>query len=249
MNSWYANMRNEVERLWRRRKTKGFALLTVLFPPLAAWALVALPAGSPLQSALAGDLPLLLLKPFTLILLPLFLFMTAADLFAGEAAAGTLKLTLLRPITRAKVFGTKAFALAFYAAVLLAALWVSAAASGLWIAGGEAGAGLAESLKAYAVTWLPMLAAGLLAALISLGVGSVGGAMALMLLIYAAAKLLPLWFPQLAIWSVFSYTDWQVLWAEGGAPAGSLLRSTGVLLAYCIMTYTAGVVLLERKKM
>ncbi|MEK0315816.1 ABC transporter permease [Cohnella sp. 56] len=248
MNSLYANFLNEIERLSRRRKTQGFALLTVLLPVLAAWALTAMPDGSAVQSALAGNLPMLLLQPFALALLPLFLFMTAADLFAGEVAAGTLKLTLLRPITRAKVYASKALALAFYAAVLLAALWIAAAASGVLIAGGEAGQGLAGSLKAYAVTLLPMIAAGWLATLVSLSVGSVGGALALMLLIYAAAKLLPFILPQAAVWSAFSYTDWQVLWAGDGAPAGSLLRASGVLIAYCIMAYTAGVVLLERKK-
>lgn len=248
MNSLYANMRNETERLWGRRKTKGFLLLAVLIPLLAAWALAALPDDSPIQSALAGNLPMLMLRPFTLVLLPLFLFLTAADLFAGEAAAGTLKLTLLRPITRAKVYGSKAFALAFYAACLLAALWIASAASGLFIAGGDAGEGLAESLKAYAVTLLPMIAAGLLACLVSISVGSVGGALALMLLLYVAAMTLPFLYPQAAAWSLFSYADWHVLWAGSGAPAGSLLRSSGVLIAYCIMAYTAGVVLLERKK-
>ncbi|CAI6052749.1 ABC transporter permease [Cohnella sp. JJ-181] len=248
MNGLYASARNETERLWRRRKTKGFALVAVLLPMLAAWALGALPEDG-LTGVLGGDLPMLTLRFLTLILVPLFLMMTAADLFAGEAADGTLKLALLRPVTRAKVYASKIFVLSFYAAALLAAGWIAATAAGMFVAGAEAADGIAESLKAYAVSLLPMIALGLLASLVGLIVRSAAGGMAVMLLVYAAAGLLPFLVPQASVWSVVAYADWHVLWAGAGAPAGSLIRSAGILIAYCIMAYTAGVVLLDRKQL
>ncbi|MFC3800236.1 ABC transporter permease [Cohnella sp. GCM10012308] len=248
MNSLYANARNETERLWRRRKTKGFALVAALLPLLSAWALRALPEGA-LQSALGGDLAMLMLRLLTLILIPLFLMMTAADLFAGEAADGTLKLTLLRPVTRAKVYASKIFALSLFAAALLAIGWIVSTAAGVFVAGAEAADGIAESLKAYAVSWLPMIAIGLLASVVGLLVRSIAGGMAIMLLVYLAAGLLPFLFPQASIWSVVAYAEWHVRWSGAGAPVGSLVRAAGILLAYCIMAYTAGVVLLERKQL
>ncbi|MDI4645239.1 ABC transporter permease [Cohnella hashimotonis] len=248
MNSLYANARNETERLWRRRKTKGFALVAALLPLLSVWALNALPEGA-LQSALGSDLTMLMLRPLTLVLIPLFLMMTAADLFAGEAADGTLKLTLLRPITRAKVYASKIYALSLFAAALLAIGWTVSTTAGVFVVGAEAADGLAESLKAYAVSLLPMVAIGLLASIVGLLVRSVAGAMATMLLVYLAAGLLPFLFPQASVWSVVAYAQWHVRWSGSGAPVGSLVRAAGILLAYCIMAYTAGVVLLERKQL
>ncbi|MFC5649487.1 ABC transporter permease [Paenibacillus solisilvae] len=249
MHSLYANVWNETEKLWTRRRTKGFLLLTLLLPVISAILLAAVQNNTSIIGGLGSSLPMLMLSLFTSALLPLLLFMTAADLFTGEASARTLKLILVRPITRAKVFASKVLAIAIYTAVHLAALWIASVLSGLFIPGGDVTGGLLDSIKAYTASFLPMLAIGLVTVLIALCFNNSTGAMALIIFIYAAAKVIPFVLPQVSVWSVFSYTDWYVLWVGNGASISNLLYSFVLLLAYCIMAYTAGLVIFDRKQL
>lgn len=249
MHSLYANLRNEMEKLWTRRRTKGFLLLTLLLPVFSAILFTVIPNNTAVIGGLGGSLPMLMLSLFTFALLPLLLFMTAADSFTGEAAARTLKLVLVRPITRAKVFASKVLAIAIYIAVSLAVLWIASVLSGWFISGGEVTGGLLDSMKAYTASFLPMIAIGLVTVLIAQCFNNSTGAMALIIFIYAAAKLIPFVLPQVSVWSVFSYTDWYVLWIGNGASLSQLLNSFVLLLAYCIMAYTAGLIIFDRKQL
>ncbi|MGM0883770.1 MAG: ABC transporter permease [Bacillota bacterium] len=248
MHSLYANVRNETEKLWNLRRTKGFLLLTLLLPVISAILLAAM-QNNTVIGGLGSNIPMLMLSLFTFALLPLFLFMSAADSFAGEVASRTLKLVLIRPITRAKVFASKILAIAFYIAIQLGALWLASVLSGWLITGGEATGGLLDSIKAYTASFFPMIAVGLITVLIVQCFNNSTGAITLIIIIYAAAKLIPFIFPQASVWSVFSYTDWYVLWVENGASISKLLQSFVLLLAYCIMAYTAGLIIFDRKQL
>ncbi len=249
MPSLYANVRNEMEKLWTRGRTKGFLLLTLLLPVVSAILLTFLQNNTGVIGGLGSNLPMLMLSLFTFALLPLFMFMSAADSFTGEVAARTLKLVLVRPITRAKVFASKVLALAFYIAVHLGVLWFSSILSGLFIPGEDVTGGLTDSMKAYTASFLPMIAIGLITVLIAQCFNNSTGAMALIVLIYFAAKLIPFVLPEASVWSVFSYTDWYVLWVGNGASISKLLNSSVLLLAYCIMAYTAGLHIFDRKQL
>jgi ABC-2 type transport system permease protein len=249
MHSLYANVWNETEKLWILRRTKGFLLLTVLLPVISAILLAVLQNNTGVAGELGSNLPMLMLSLFTISLLPLLLFMTATDSFTGEVAARTLKLILVRPITRAKVFASKVLAIAVFIAIHLGVLWIASVLSGSFIPGGDIIGGLTDSIAAYTASFLPMIAIGLIAALIAQCFNNSTGAMGLIIFIYAAAKLIPLFFPQVSVWSVFSFTDWYVLWVGNGASISKLLNSFVLLLAYCIMAYTAGLIIFDRKQL
>lgn len=249
MHSLYANMLNETEKLWTRRKTKGFLLLTLLIPIIFAILLALLQNKTGVIGGLGSNLPMMMLSLFTLALLPLFLFMTATDSFSGEVSAGTLKLVLVRPITRTKVFASKVAAIAFYIAVHLVVLWISSIVSGWLVPGGEITGSLLDSMKAYTAAFVPMMAIGLITVFIAQCFSNSTGAMTLSIFIYIAAKLLPFIFPQVSVWSVFSYTNWYALWVGNGVPISKLFNSFVLLLSYCIMAYTAGWVLFDRKQL
>lgn len=249
MHKLLVNVLNETEKLWKRRRTKGFLLLALLIPIISALLLGFMQNKSGMIGGLGGDLPMLMLNLFTFALLPLFLFATAADSFSGEAAARTLKLILVRPISRTKAFASKVLALALCIAVYLGVLWMASVISG-WIALGDVlAADIMDSVKAYAAAFVPMLAIGLMAVLIAQCFNNSTGAMTLIIFIYAAAKLLPFVYPQISVWSVFSYTNWYVLWVGNGAAVGKLFNSFVLLLSYSIMAYTAGLILFERKQL
>jgi ABC-2 type transport system permease protein len=236
-----------MEKLWKLRRTRSFLLLAVLLPILSAILFGYLQDRAGLFGGLGESLPMMMLSLFTSFLLPLFLAMAAAESFSGEASAGTMKLVLLRPVTRSKAFASKVLALAFYTTVLLGVLWMASAVSG-WAESGGLPADLPGTMTAYIAAFLPMLATCLIAVLIAQCFSSIAAAIGAALLLYAAAKLLPFFVPAASGWSVFSYTNWHVLWTGSGTSVSNLLGSFVILLSYCIMAYTAGWLLFERKQ-
>lgn len=245
----FANTLNEMEKLWKRRRTKGFLVLTLLVPIISSVILSLLQMNAGVFGGFRSNLPMLMLNLFTFALLPLFLFMTAVDSFTGEAAARTLKLVLVRPITRSKIFTSKVLAIAFYIAVHLGALWIVSVISGWFVVPGEDLTGsLLDSVKAYAAAFVSMMAIGMIAVFIAQCFRNGSGAMVLIIIIYAAGKLLPFFVPQVSVWSVFSYTNWSVLWIGGRVSIHELFNTFILLLAYCIMAYTAGWMLFDRKQ-
>ncbi|MBW4838260.1 MAG: ABC transporter permease subunit, partial [Paenibacillaceae bacterium] len=179
--------------------------------------------------------------------LPLYLFISAADLFPGETAARTMKLTLVRPVTRSKLFAAKALALGSAAAAILVAAGVASAICGLLTISSSSMLEWTDSLIAYAVSVVPMAALSLIAVWVAMFFSSSAAALGSMILVFAAAKLLPVLFPALAIWSPFAYTDWYALWVGSGAGNGKLLQSFFILLAYSMMAYVSSVTRFERK--
>jgi ABC-2 type transport system permease protein len=247
MHSLTANWFNEMEKLWLRRRTKGFLLVTVLIPVVSALALASLQSSVRLPAGFGSDLPMLLLGLFTGVLLPLFLFMAAADSFTGEVESRTLKLTLVRPISRAKVFASKVLALAAYIIIHLGIVWLMSVLAGSLVTGSLA-PGLFESALAYTAAFMPMLAIGLIAVLAAQQFASSGGALGFMIFLYVFGKLLPFLFPAAAVWSVYSYTDWHTLWTGSGASPLKLFHTFVILLAYCMIAYTGSLMLFERRR-
>jgi ABC-2 type transport system permease protein len=245
MHQVFVNTHNEIVKLLGQTKTKISLALTALVPVLAAIALGRLEAGIGLS--LGRGLPQLMLDLFAAVWLPLFLFMAAAETFSGEYAARTIKLVLLRPLTRAAAFASKVLALLAYAASLLAAVGVASVAAGLARDARTTIAGLPETLLAYIAAFVAMAAVVCTAAFVAQWLRSGVGALTLCVFLYVAAKLLPFVWPEAAVWSLFAYTDWHTLWIGGAASAGKLLQAFSFLLSGCALTYTAGWYLFERK--
>lgn len=248
MSNWYrlyANTHNETAKMFHQTKTKLTLVLTVLVPVLAALVLGKLESGAGI--ALGRDFPQLMLGLFTAVWLPLFLFMAAAESFSGEYAARTIKLVLLRPVSRAKAFASKVLALLIYLAILLAVVWGVSVVSGLVLDTGTTLSGLPDSFAAYAAAFIAMSAIGIAASFVAQWLRSGVGTLALCVFLYVAAKLLPFFFPDAAVWSFLTYADWHTLWVGDAASAGKLLQVFVFLLASCMISYTAGWYLFEKK--
>ncbi|MFJ5714527.1 ABC transporter permease [Neobacillus sp. NPDC093127] len=240
-----ANIINETEKLWKHNRTKGFLLLAILLPVISAIILLFLHN----NLGLGSNLPMLMLRLFTFSLLPLFLFMSASESFSGEVASNTLKLGLVRPITRAKVFSSKVAAINIFLAILLGVLMITTIISGWLVPGGNITSGFLDIITAYAAAFFPLMAIGFVSVFIAQFFNKSSGAFVTMILIYTAAKFVPFIFPALSVWSIFSYTNWYVLWIGNGAPFATLANSFILMLSYCIMAYSAGVILFEEKQL
>lgn len=247
MNALLTSWHNEAEKLWLRKRTRAVLALSVLIPILLTLGLGLLGRTFALTAALGGQVSVITLNLLTGYLLPLYLFIAAAEMFAGETAARTMKLTLVRPVTRAKLFASKVLALSSAAAVILVVAWIVCAVSSLLSFPVLTASEWTDSLIAYIVSIVPLVALSLIAVWIAMFFANSAAAIGLMILVYVAMKLLPVIFPIFTIWSPFAYMDWHTLWFGDGAGTGKLLQSFFILIAYSMMAYVSSVTRFERK--
>jgi len=248
MHRLYANVLNETEKLYRQKKTKVIVVLTVLVPVLSAFLMNSVQQNLGIVLGEGRDFPLIMLSLFTAVLLPFILFMMAADMFSGEAASRTLKNMLVRPIARSKIFVSKVLVIALFILAELGIIWLTSFVTGLFMTSESMLPVIFEGIMAYELSFFPMMVLGLIAVLIAVCVDSSIGAFALSTLVYIVAKLLPYIFPQAAAWSAFTYTDWHMMWIGNAVFTGNLIQVFTLLLSSCIISFTAGWYLFEKKQ-
>ncbi|APU12945.1 MULTISPECIES: ABC transporter permease subunit [Actinoalloteichus] len=149
----------ELRLMLRRPRTLVALGLLALIPVLMGVATVLSrnePGGDFLMEAVSGSGALLSVMALTMslaLLLPLLISVIAADSFAGEAAAGTLRGLLLAPVSRGRLVLVKTISLFVFSALSVAVVVVVGLIVGILLLGGDAmitdsGAtvGLGESL-------------------------------------------------------------------------------------------------------
>ncbi|WP_248929950.1 ABC transporter permease [Paenibacillus hamazuiensis] len=245
MQRLYASTVNEAEKLLRQRRAKFAAIVTIAVPIIAALALDGLRVSVGID--LGRDFPLWMLNLFAATLLPLFLFTAVAETFTGEHAARTVKTLLLRPVARWKLFAAKMGAIALYMALLVGILWMVSTLTGLLLNADATLRGLADNLQAYSAAFVALLSMSAIAAAIAQLFRSTTPVLACCVVLFVAAKVLPFVWPQAAVWSVFSYTDWHTLWIGSAVSAGKLAQVFVFLLSGGIIGYTTGSYLFEKQ--
>ncbi len=250
MNNLFANIANEMEKTFHKKKTIALLLVTALIPLGMAMLLFFFKSKVGILGLGATDFPILILGLFTNLFLPLFVFMWVADSFAGEAGERTLKLTLIRPIARIKVFTSKIIAIGLVIGIFLAILFILSLVAGILL--GDARSdwwiGFFNGLKAYSLAALPMLALGIAAAFIAQFFRNSSGALTTSIFVYITAKLLPMIVPQSAKLLLTSYTDWHMLWLGPVSPE-KLLYSFLFILSSGIIFFSAGCYLFDTKEL
>ncbi|TDQ36596.1 ABC transporter permease [Aureibacillus halotolerans] len=230
MTSFKNAVYNEIDKWWLQRKNRWLLLCASLLPLLLAWAVGLAQSNAGIAVVVSGDLPYTMLAILTTVVLPFFLLVTAIDAFTGESVKRTMKLELLQPVTRPKLFTAKVVLLGFVSAVVLLVSWVSSLIAGLFLPG-EWSVGTLESLSAFATAFFPMLILGILTVFVVQWFKTATTAFVVCVLLYAALKGLPLIWPTVAVWSPLSYTDVSSLTA---------ITSFAFLVAYGILGFTTG---------
>ena len=244
MNIVYINSVNEFKKLLSRKKTLVFLIITALVPALAAVLLSFVQGRIGLSSIVSWDFPTSLLTIFTNFFLPLFIFAAAGDLFAGEIEAKTIKLVLIRPITRFKVFLSKNISIGLFIAINLLIILIVSTISGLLLG---AKIGLLHEIKIYCAAFIPMLAIGIFASFFAQFFKNSSGVMTACIFVYIASKLVPFLSPKISKLILFNYTDWHLLWLGNTAGAHVIFSAFMFILSYSIIFYAAGFYLFDRK--
>jgi ABC-2 type transport system permease protein len=236
----YANIINEIQKIFVQRKAKGFLIFTLMTPIVIAGALNYAQKLLGFNILSETDFSFLLLDWFTSMILPLFIFMVASDLFVGEVSARTLKLTLVRPISRLKVYVSKLIAIGIFILIQLGVTWLSSIIVGSLVFHEWSLRECFQVWVGYALDFIPMFTLGVFAVLIGQFFSSTSGAFALCTVLFVIAKIAVIFFPSLNAFLFTSYTDWHSLWIENYTPGSNLIDITLVILSSLILFFSIG---------
>ncbi|TDF95137.1 ABC transporter permease subunit [Paenibacillus piri] len=247
MHSIRAGYINELMLMLYRKKTAMFFIFSAILPILMAFALNSLQPVLGLV-AVSRSFPHQMLDIYTAVWIPLFILFNIGDLFPNEIASRTLKLALLRPNTRFQVYLAKVAALATGIAALLVMLGIVTLICNLF-AGSPLG--LTETfgiVKAYFAALVAMLALAALFIFVAQFFKTANAFMVFSIVLYAAAKLAPFFSSSIAAFSPASYTNWHMLWLSSTVSAGRLLTGSLFLVSSCILFFSLGYYIFDRKE-
>jgi ABC-2 type transport system permease protein len=251
MNSLTANFINETQKMLLKSKVWACFIISAIIPVGVALLIALLHNKAGVLAVGPAGFPIFILGLFTSTLLPLFIFMWTADIFAGEVGDRSLKVVMVRPISRFKIYLSKIMALGLSTVLLLAVILIFTLISSILLGGNghEYLSGVSGGLIAYTAAIVPMLSLAIAASFIAQFLKSSSGALTTSIFVYIAARLLPVVLPSVSKVSLFSYTNWHEMWLGSLAAPEKLLYAFLVMLSSCIILFTLGYYLFDTKEL
>lgn len=249
MNVLYANIINETQKLYLRKKTIVLFVITALIPIAAAGILSIFQSNIGIIPVNSNQFSLFILGIFTNYILPLLITMAAVDMFSGEFNDRTIKSVFLRPISRFKIYLSKITCIGVYIILNLLLLFIVSSIAGLFLqGGGSTFTSLLRGLSAYVVSIIPMVGIGIVVAFISQLFKSSSGALVVSIIIYIALTVISRLFPAISRSFLTSYSDWYLLWIGSSIMVWKILNAFIVILSYSMIFFSAGFYLFDRRE-
>jgi ABC-2 type transport system permease protein len=244
MQTIQANSLNELQKLITKKITKLF-LVGALFIPFLTKLLVNKLFITDWMALPAENINFTLLDLFLTILLPLFIFIAATDLFTGEAERGTL--FQVRPISRMELFLSKTVAIGVLTFIQLLVLWVSVMiSSGLFDQAFDYTI-LLSSLGAFVLSWVPLMVITALAVMIAQVVPSSVLSISSMIVLYFIMLFIPYILPDLLYLLPTAYLDWYMQWL-GNVSIRWIIQTVIYLGSSFALFMTIGYYMFSRKE-
>lgn len=251
MDKILAGIKIETLKILSRKKTTALMLISALLPGLMAALVLTLQNKTGIMLSSAIGFPIWVLGYFSSIIIPLFIFMWTADSFAGELEDQNLKIILLRPISRFKVYLAKIKAIVICTFINLimvlcfselAALFLGILSPGLGSAGGH-------SIIAYLVSLVPLGFLAIASAFLAQFFKSSSSALITSILVYLAVQVLPIISPLTAKMLPSSYLDWYMLWLGTPVAWEQILLALLFMFGSGFIFLAAGFYIFDRKSL
>lgn len=247
MNNLKANIINEVQKLFLKKKISVFLIITAIICFLSAFFISSIQQKLVFIAIDSVSFPLMTLSIFTNIFLPLFIFMTVAELFSGEVGDRSLKLVLIRPISRLKIFISKNIAIAIYIIINLAVVFIVSMLSGMLL-NGEASVNIPNVMFSYFIDVIPAVVLALFASFISQFFKSSSGAIITSILCFIGVKILSLFVSGLNNTIFTSYLNWYSIWTIGQYSFLGTINTLFMVLSYGVIFFTLGYYFFDKKE-
>jgi len=250
MQLLHANIKNELQKLFLKKKTIAFFIIAAIIPIVSIILVLAFRNGLGIISANTTSFPLFVLGIFTNVFLPLFAAMVAIDLFSGEVGDKNLKITLLRPISRFKIYTSKILSVGIYICINLGLVFVISVILGFFLSGKDALLpGLLKDVLAYLVAVVPMLSIVIAVAFISQFFKSSSGALTVCILVFICAKVVPIFSQPVSRILITSYTDWHLMWIGSFLSYAKIFNVFMLFLSYSLIFFAAGFYIFDKKEL
>lgn len=253
MDKFIANLQNELFKLRKRKKYLVFLLLGCavcvaggLRVLVANFITGELGTEAVSRTALLGNLMNSNLTFILLIFLPLMAIMASCDLFVGEQADHTMRFSLMRPVSKGKLFFSKAGAVFLLCAVDLAVMYAATTLTQLVLGGGTRG--VVSSLFACLLDLIPLAVLILFFCLVNQLVKGSSLAVLLCVVLYIGFLAVGTYLPAFGGLLFTGYLRWHNLWIGVTLPLGSLLSRMGLLAGYSLVFACGGYMLFDRKE-
>jgi ABC-2 type transport system permease protein len=249
MDGFKATLQNELVKLVKKKKILAAVIFSVIAVLTGQLAVTTIKHGLGLRVVGSTEFPLVVLSLITYTILPLFATFVAIDMFNGEFSANTMKLTLLRPVSRFSVFSAKVANLAIFIAANLALVMVLSLLTGIMFNMTSISfIGIWRVFLSYGATFLPIFVFALL--VVCLGNVLRGGLAVFFLSVLAFVVLwvLGAFFSVYSSFFITSMFDWYTLWISDTLNWAKILRQALILSGCGIMLFTAGFYLFDRKE-
>jgi len=248
MAGFKAALSNELVKMMKKKKLIVSAVLSVLAVLIGQAAVTAVQTGFGLRIAGSAEFPLLVLPVFTHTILPLFAAFIAIDMFNGEFASNTMKLTLARPVSRFGVFTSKVVCMAlFIMGNLLFVMALSLAVGFLFNPGSAGPAGVFRVILAYTATFFPVFVFSLLVVFLANVIRSGLAVFFLSVLLFIGFIVLSFLFSRYSSFFITSLFDWYTRWIWDSVNWFKLMRQMLLQLGCGMMLFSVGYYMFDRK--
>lgn len=248
MEGFNAAVLIEMDKLLKKKKLFAAALLSVLSIVIGQIAITVIKNGFGLRITGSSEFPIAVLSVFTYTVLPLFAAFVAIDMFSGEFSANTMKLTLVRPVSRFGVFSAKVAVIAIFIAVNLFLVMLLSTLAGLLF--NPSSASLMNFIRiflSFMATLLPVFAFTLLVVLLSTILRNGLAVFFLSVLLYMGMYIVGIVFSSYSSFFITSMFGWYNLWISASFNGFKILRQLMIMSGCSIMLFTAGFWLFDRK--
>lgn len=248
MVGFKAAFMNESVKLLKKKKIMAAAILSILAVVIGQIAVTTIKHGLGLRVVGSVEFPIAVLTFIAYTLLPLFAIFVAIDMFNGESSSNTMKITLLRPVSRFGVFSAKVLNLAlFIAGNLLFIMVLSLIAGFIFNPSSASLVGIVKVLVSYGLTFFPVFVFALIVVLLS---NLIQGGLAvffLSILVFIGFNFLGIVFSSYSSFFITSMFDWYTLWISESINIFKISRQILIMLGCGIMLFTTGYYLFDRK--
>lgn len=249
MERFAANLRNELFKLRKRKKYLVFLILGGILCVASALRVLVVTYftdGEVSRQAILGGLTSSNLPFILLIFLPLMAIMATGDLFVGEQSDHTIRFSLMRPVSKGKLFFSKAAAVLVLCAFDLAVLYLVSTLAQVTLGGGTKG--ILTSLGACLLDLIPLAVLVLFFSLLNQMLKGAGLTVLLCIVVYIILLLMGTYLPAVGGLVFTGYLRWHNLWIGITLPFLSLLPRIGLLAGYGLIFGCCGYFLFERKE-
>lgn len=247
MNAILTGTMNETTKIFSKKKFIFLFSISILVSILASIInlMVDRSFGGPLLNN--ANLPVTVLNFMSSLLLPLFILMLTSDLFSGEFSDNSIVMSLIRPITRNKLYISKILAIGISIMFLLLGTLVISLITSL--IGGNLSACLSKlpsNLMAYIFAVVPMLLIAIITAFAAQFTKSGSLTVVIMILASILMSTVSIIFPEITPFMPTTYLTWYQNFYSN-LNFSIIINELLYILAYGIIFMFAGTYLFHQK--